>query len=85
MVANLNATKITSNIYLAKVRDIRKSYFTHRMSKAQDQEAELFCIVLTLFGIGHSDRPSSSISCDQFAAFFKQKVEAICWDLDISL
>ena len=65
MENNLKAVKIASNLYLAKVDAVRKAYFAVRISKASNQQVELFCIVSR---IGYNNWPPSSISCDQFAA-----------------
>ena len=66
------------------MKAVRKSYFACRISETQDHQAELFHIVCDLSGTGHSDRPPSSIFCNQFVVFFKQEVEVISWDLGIS-
>ena len=77
---NKIAVRISTNRYLAKAKAAR-SYITDRMSEASNQQAELFRIVRDLSGIGLGEGPPASISPDQFAAFFKSKVEAILRDL----
>ena len=74
---NWIAVKVATNLYLAKVKAGSQAYFANRISEASNQQAELFRIVRDLSGIGPGDGPPPSFSPDQFAAFFKAKVEAI--------
>ena len=42
---NLKATRIVSNLYLGRVKVARRAFFADRISEADNQQAELFCIV----------------------------------------
>ena len=64
-----------------KVRADSRAHFAVQISKASNQELELFRIVHDLSGIGLSNGPPTSISPDQFEAFLKSKVEAIHQEL----
>ena len=66
---NSIAVKVTTNLYLAKVKAVSRVYLANRISEASNQQAELFCIVRDLTGTCLSDGPPPSFSPDQFAAF----------------
>ena len=66
---NKIAVRIATNSYLAKVKAARRSHVADWISEASNQQAELFRIVCDLSGISLSDRPPTSISLEQFAAF----------------
>ena len=76
---NWIAVRVATNLYLTMVKAACRFFFTNRISKASNQQAELFHIVCDLSRTGSGDRPPPSFSPDQFAAFLKSKVEAIHW------
>ena len=78
---NWIAVRVATNLYLVKVKAASRVHLANQIIEVSNQQAELFCIVHDLSGIGQSDGPRPSISPDQFAAFYKSKVEAICQEL----
>ena len=69
MTANLNAIKIRSNIYLAKVKAIRKSYFVLRISEAWLKKLNCSTLYVTYPELVTVTGLPVTIPCDQFAAF----------------
>ena len=59
---NWIAVRVTTNLYLAKVKATSRVHLANRIREASNQQADFFCIVRNLSRIGLGEKPPPQVS-----------------------